>query len=70
MTRPRGLTSDAVARAALPLDERPRQGDAARDPGYVLCDHGYLRRGWCDECPTIPLDRADHRLAARMAGGH
>lgn len=20
------------------------------DPDYVLCDHGYLRRGWCYDC--------------------
>jgi hypothetical protein len=24
---------------------------AVADPAYVLCEHGYLRRGWCDQCP-------------------
>jgi hypothetical protein len=23
---------------------------AVADPAYVLCEHGYLRRGWCDQC--------------------
>ena len=23
---------------------------AVIDPSYVLCDHGYMRQGWCDEC--------------------
>jgi hypothetical protein len=23
---------------------------AIADAAYVLCDHGYLRLGWCDEC--------------------
>ena len=72
MTRPGGLASDAVARAALPIDETPRPGDAARDPEYVLCEHGYLRRGWCDECPAVAMDwpdRPDPWLTARMADG-
>ncbi len=72
MTRPRGLASDVVARAALPTDPQRRQGNAARDPEYVRCEHGYLRRGWCDECPAVPMDRLDRAnpwLAARMAGG-
>jgi hypothetical protein len=72
MTRPGGLASDAVARAALPIDEPPGLGAAVRDPEYVLCAHGYLRRGWCDECPpaaTDWLDRPDPWLTARMADG-
>jgi hypothetical protein len=72
MTHPRGLAADAVPRAGLPIVETPRVGDTTQDPDYVLCDHGYLRRGWCDECPAVAmdwLDRTDPWLAARMADG-
>jgi hypothetical protein len=34
-------------------------GRAATDPEYVLCDHGYMRRGWCDECHADAMDWRD-----------
>jgi hypothetical protein len=26
---------------------------AAADASYVLCDHGYLRAGWCRDCQAL-----------------
>ena len=34
-----------------------------QDAGYVLCEHGFLRHGWCYECP----DRRPHRSMVDLA---
>ena len=73
MTRPGDNVSDAVTRDALLIDDVLKQGEAATDPEYVLCDHGYLRRGWCEEChvdATDWLDRADPWLTALRSRAH
>jgi hypothetical protein len=71
--RPRSHASRGVTRAALLTDDGlPKPGRAAIDPEYVLCDHGYLRRGWCDECPADAgdwLDRANPWLSALLSRG-
>ncbi len=68
MIRPKGHASSGVARVAVLTDDGlPQPGRAATDPEYVLCDHGYLRRGWCDECHADAMDgrdRADPWLTA------
>jgi hypothetical protein len=59
--------------AVLTDDGLLKPGMAATDPEYVRCDHGYLRRGWCDECHADArdrLDRADPWLTALRSRAH
>ena len=74
MTRPRGHASSGAVRVAVLTDDGlPQPGRAATDPEYVLCDHGYLRRGWCDECHADTMDgrdRADPWLTALRSRAH
>ena len=38
---------------------------AVTDPNYVLCSHGYMREGWCAECPA-QATRTEARYLSRL----
>ena len=52
------LLAEGPKASGLPMTVEPR----AVDPGYVLCEHGYLRRGWCWDCLREPA--AEEETAA------
>lgn len=43
----------------------PSPAIAVADPNYVLCSHGYMREGWCGECPA-QMTRTEARFLSRL----